>query len=236
MTGTVHWGFSRHYRLAEAILVYTDGQETFATLHAAKRSPDGGPPYLDSGRPLTADFLTALSRALGARLPKEILPDNALVRTLDTMIWWVREQRRPMFFSDSSDGRQFNGRPFPHPALVFKVHGRQVSVRALRDSQRPVAATKLMVAPYWNCDGRGVVCQGTMPCPEGPAMESLPQWERAFFESEFTHAAIGTVLTSHPEGELGLWRDLARPSGPFPSEYLVESRDTLESFAREPEE
>jgi hypothetical protein len=48
-----------------------------------------------------------------------------------------------------------------------------------------------------------------------------------FFESEFTHAG-STRITSHPEGDLGLWRDLAGQSA-FPPEWLVPAA-TLEDW------
>jgi hypothetical protein len=60
----------------------------------------------------------------------------------------------------------------------------------------------------------------------------MKEWEKAFFESEFTHAAIGARLTAHPEGFLGLWRDLAASDGEFPGEFLVRSGETLQSFVR----
>jgi len=60
----------------------------------------------------------------------------------------------------------------------------------------------------------------------------MKAWESAFFESEFTHAAIGARLTTHPEGFLGLWRDLTSSAGAFPAELLVKSGDTLASFVQ----
>jgi hypothetical protein len=60
----------------------------------------------------------------------------------------------------------------------------------------------------------------------------MKPWERAFFESEFTHAAIGARLTTHQEGFLGLWRDLTGSTGAFPGEFLVKSGDTLGSFVQ----
>src|SRR5579859_7671074 len=57
-------------------------------------------------------------------------------------------------------------------------------------------------------------------------------WEKAFFESEFTHAAIDARLTSHPEGFLGLWRDLAGSEGEFPGEFLVKSGESLHGFVQ----
>jgi hypothetical protein len=47
-------------------------------------------------------------------------------------------------------------------------------------------------------------------------IEAMKGWKKAFFDSEFTHAAIGARLTAHPEGFLRMWRDLAGSEGVFP--------------------
>jgi hypothetical protein len=60
----------------------------------------------------------------------------------------------------------------------------------------------------------------------------MKTWEKAFFESEFTHAALGAQLTSHPEGFLGLWRDLAGSQTEFPAKFLIKSRESLQSFVQ----
>src|SRR5205085_8893448 len=93
--------------------------------------------------------------------------------------------------------------------------------------------TPLMVAPYWNCDRHdGRVCQGSMRVPGKLCLEAIREWEKAFFESEFTHAALGAELTTHPEGFLGLWRDLAGSVDQFPTEFLVTSQQSLQRFVQ----
>lgn len=232
MMKTAHFGSNRSYGLAKAILVFSDGQESFATVHEPKNSPDGGPPFLDAGEPLNVEFLKQLAKGLGQTVAREILPANILARTPDTLVWWSKQQRRVMFFSDSSDGRTLNGQMFPQPPLVFRVFGSELAVRALAENKRPAPHTPLMFAPYWNCDGAGRVCQGSMRTPGKLCLEAMKAWERAFFESEFTHAAIGARLTAHPEGFLGLWRDLAGSEAAFPAELLVNSGDTLGTFVQ----
>ena len=91
-----------------------------------------------------------------------------------------------------------------------------------------------MFAPYWNCDAGGRVCQGSMRAPGKLCLEAMKGWERAFFESEFTHAAIGARLTSHPEGFLGLWRDLAGSEGEFPGGVSGEERRHTRSICPGP--
>jgi hypothetical protein len=58
-------------------------------------------------------------------------------------------------------------------------------------------------------------------------------WERAFFQSEFTHASGATRLTSHPVGFLGLWKGLADRRRSFPVEYLTRAKQTLLEFVSE---
>jgi PRTRC genetic system protein B len=232
MMKSTHFGSNRSYGLSKAILVYSDGQEAFATVHKPKDSPDGGPPYLDAGEPLTADFLRHLAKGLGQSVAREILPANVLARTPDMLVWWTKPQRRVMFYSDSSDGRTLNGNVFPQPPLVFRVCGSELAIRSLAEGKRPLSHTALLFAPYWNCDGAGRVCQGSMRAPGRPGLEAMNAWEKSFFESEFTHAAIGARLTTHPEGFLGLWRDLMGSAEAFPSEFLVKSGDTLDAFVQ----
>jgi PRTRC genetic system protein B len=233
MTKTAHFGSNRNFSLSKAILLYSDGRECFATVHEPKDSPDGGAPYLDSGEPVTIDFLKLLAKGLGRSVPREILPQNVLVRTPDMLVWWTKAQRRVMFYADSSDGRTLNGKVYPQPALVFKVCGSELSVRALAEDRRPKADTPLMVAPYWNCDRQGGrVCQGSMRVPGKLSPAAMKDWEKAFFESEFTHAALGAQLTSDPEGFLGLWRDLAGSQMEFPAKFLIKSRESLQSFVQ----
>jgi PRTRC genetic system protein B len=237
MTKSADFGRNGAFSLSRAILVYSDGRQSFATVHQPKRSPDGGAPYLDAGEPLTIDFLKELAKGLGPSVPQEILPGNVLVRTPDVLAWWSKKQHRVMFYNAASDGRTLNGKLFPQPALVFKVSGSELFVRALAENQRPVPDTPLMVAPYWNCDRQsGRVCQGSMRAPGALCLEAMVGWEQAFFESEFTHAALGAQLTTHPEGFLGLWRDLAGSEIDFPPEFLLKSHDSLKSWVQAVEE
>ncbi len=55
-------------------------------------------------------------------------------------------------------------------------------------------------------------------------------WERAFFQSEFTHHTGTKRLTSHPGGFSGLWTELARGGRKFPLRRLVPAKETLQEF------
>jgi PRTRC genetic system protein B len=228
MKAYVNIGANTEFKLTEALLVYRSGGDgAFASLHKVKQG-ENGIPYLTPGEALTTAFLRTLAQGLGAQVKPEILPDTVLVRTPDTLVWWSRPQRRVMFFGGvDEEARNLNGLVFPHPALIFKVAGKDLFVRAVATTSRPNAETPMKTAPYWNTDVR--VCPGSMRVPDSFDVASILQWEDAFFQSEFTHAASGVRLSSHPEGFIGLWKSLVGKRR-FPVRYLVDARESLQEF------
>jgi PRTRC genetic system protein B len=177
------------------------------------------------------EFLRALSTGLGAYVAPEILPASVLVHTSELLVWWTPAQHRVLFFGEHSEaGTDLNGKRYPIPALVFKVAGGNLWVRALETDQRPQAETRLKTAPFWNSDDSGQVCLGTMRTPESSGIEAIEGWEGGFFQSEFTHAYGAARLTSFPGGFLALGRRLAGSRKQFPVEYLTDARETLRQF------
>jgi PRTRC genetic system protein B len=230
MKAYVNIGTNHEFRLSEAVLVYRGGGDgAFASLHQVKQA-ENGIPYLAPGEALTTAFLRTLAQGLGAQVKPEILPDNVLVRTPDMLVWWSRPQRRVMFFGGTNEeARKLNGLVFPHPALIFKVAGKDLFVRAVATNSRPGPDTLLKTAPYWNTDSRGLVCAGSMRVPESSDIASISGWQDSYFQSEFTHAAGAVRLTNHPEGFIGLWRSLVSRKR-FPVQYLTNASDTLQEF------
>jgi PRTRC genetic system protein B len=174
------------------------------------------------------EFLRTLARGLGLGMAPEVLPETVVMRTAEAIAWWVPAAVRSMFFSETSDGKTLNGKLYPHPPLVFVVDGEHgLSVRALLEDRRPGPRSAIAIAPYWNVNQAGEVCLGSMVTPRSAGLASLGAWVEGFFQSEFTHA--GTVkITSHHEGHLGLWRDLAGRRA-FPPEWLIPA-GTLEEW------
>ena len=230
MQAYVNIGANREFRLSEAVLVYRGGGDgAFASLHQVKQA-ENGIPYLTPGEALTTAFLRTLAQGLGAQVKPEIFPDNVLARTPDMLVWWSRPRRRVTFFGGTDEeARKLNGLGFPHPGLIFKVAGRDLFVRAVATSSRPCPETPMKTAPYWNTDGRGLVCPGSMRLPETSDVASIPRWEDAYFQSEFTHAAGAVRLTNHPAGFIGLWRSLAGKKR-FPVQYLTDAGETLQEL------
>ena len=236
MEAQVRIGANRRFILRNALLVYGDGSGAFVTLHEVRGEKEGAP-YLGPGQSLTTAFLRSLAHGLGVRMAPEILPENVLARTPDLIVWWTRAQHRCMFFGGGSEeAKKLNGCTYPHPGLVFKIWGRDLFVRALAADIRPSAETRLLTAPYWNTDSRACVCQGSMRVPEEVSAQSIAGWEAAFFGSEFTHPSGAVRLTSHPGGFAGLWSSLADSKGTFPTEFLVDAKQTLREFIEGDEE
>jgi PRTRC genetic system protein B len=88
----------------------------------------------------------------------------------------------------------------------------------------------LAAAPYWNIDGNGAVCAGTMRTPKSLAVTSIAAWQRAFFHSEFTHPGGGGRLTKRRGGTTALWKSLAGKER-FPLTTLVEL-ETLNQYLK----
>jgi PRTRC genetic system protein B len=224
-------GGGQNMTLSGAVLVYKGGREAFAVWHPAKSGPTEGAPYLGEAEPLTTEFLRTLSTGLGAYVAPEILPASVLVRTSELLVWWTPAQHRILFFGEHSGVESdLNGKRYPVPALVFKVAGGNLWVRALSKDERPRGETKLKAAPFWNCNDSGEICIGTMRIPESSGVEAMEGWERGFFQSEFTHAYGAARLTSFPGGFMALCRRFAGSRKPFPVEYLTDGRETLLQF------
>ncbi len=208
---------------------YLNQYGAFAVWHDARCDSEQAP-HLGPAKSLSTGFLRELSRGLGAMTRPEILPENVLVRTSGSLIWWSPAHRCRMFFRHDDPLGVVNGKVLPHPALVHKVRRREPWIRALSQSKRPTATTPLSVAPYYNVNAEGLVCQGTMRSPGDARVASMAQWEKAFFDSEFTHIYGGGQLTRHLGGAVKLWTTLAG-SKHFPTGHLAPERETLAHFA-----
>jgi hypothetical protein len=78
----VRIGDNRIFPLKQAVLVYQEGNRAFATLHEVKHTADQAP-YLCAGQSVTAGFLEALAKGLGASMAagkRLILPANSRTR------------------------------------------------------------------------------------------------------------------------------------------------------------
>lgn len=226
------YGQEAPLNLIHAILLYgSQDRIRLATVHTPESDPNGGPPMLGEGRPISREFVQKLSRDLQSQAPAAWLPENVLIWSQPQVAWWEPERLRAMFFSPESDGKTLNGKLYPHPPLLFAVRDRHLFVWALAENARPTPQTRLHVAPYWNTSEAGSVCHGSMVTPRTVEAETLAAWSEAYFGSRFTHSNLGRDLCRHREGFLGMWRDLAGKRN-FPIEYLIPKRTLGETLCR----
>ena len=226
--------------MSRALLVYGKGdyngypsRHPFLTVHEVTHDSDGA--RLAEGQLVTPKMLGDLLVSLGRAAPLEILPERVLVRTADTIVWWMPACARIMFFSDRGGDaalKKMNCKGYPQPALVFKASGSHLWVRALVENRRPEADTTMGMAPYWNCYDNGVVCTGTMAIPREKSVGAIHLWEKSFFESEFTHASGIRKHTKHPGGLLAMWRALGGKRK-FPSRHLIELKQSFAEFVND---
>src|SRR5260370_1660913 len=129
-------GENQRFELREALLVYGDRKRSFVTRHQVTLHKDS-PPTLEPAQPLTLGFLESLVRSLAGASSSEVLPENALAKRDRMITWGTRACRRQMFYENSECRcRDLNGRPFPQPALVWRVHNRDLQTRALPENKR----------------------------------------------------------------------------------------------------
>ncbi|WP_158792757.1 PRTRC system protein B [Granulicella sp. L60] len=208
---------------------YSSRETSFVTHHAIHQAPGKGSPVLGPATPLTVEFVQSLVKGLGEHVEVEYLPANVIARTGEVIAWWTEPQKRVMHFGDTQGGMTgISGKSFPQPALLWMASEGALEVRALKESRRPDADSKVSVAPYWNTYADGSVCLGSMRAPGASTVASIDKWEQGFFDSAFTHGNVGRV-TRYESGFEGLWKSLVGKDE-FPIEMLIDLPETVEEF------
>src|SRR5712692_2887597 len=94
MDTSVNIGRSQDFRLCRALLVYGKSdyngfpyRHPFVVVHEVVH--DGDNVRLAAGQLVTSDALLGIMGNLGQAVPVEILPERVLVRTADTLVWWM---------------------------------------------------------------------------------------------------------------------------------------------------
>ncbi|MGD9811747.1 MAG: PRTRC system protein B [Sphingobium sp.] len=199
----------------------------FASMHGIEHDDDDQP-TIASGVPLSRAHLRQWAELLGRSTAPEILPANVLVAHPDMLAWCMPEQVRPAYFDLSTrpaDLQILSARlvvPVPYPAHLFIATRSALGVYALSDNERPAADTPVLHSPILNVFLNGTLCWGNIPRPKALSVASIPEFERAVFESWSTHPNPGQELTVTGKGGLvRLWDDLAaRGARRFPVRRL----------------
>lgn len=209
-------GAATSYKLTRAILIYEsrgNDQACAATSHAIHEV--AGKPMIEPGQPVTLAGVEALATALGRQRQDGLLPEHLLALSVRHMIWWCPAARRRIWFKpdskhkDADRLKKLNGKVVLHPPLLFHANESGLHLFALKENRRPVAATPLLRAPYWNLSPDGHLCIGSAAIPRELNPALLERYETGFFNSAFSHSNWGHPLTRCPGGHAAHWEAMS---------------------------
>lgn len=218
-------------------------------LHARRNSDGGGPeshwltthevedregvPCIGPGRLFTeGDKQALIDTLLGTLAPEEfvVLPPQILAMGSQRIAWYVPGCARAMYFNVNSTLFSLQ---VPWPTLVFRVIDGHLSLAAILQSERPTADTPLFHAPLMNLNEVTALCTGNADVPHGCSVCDCAGYEKAVFETNFSHVNHGRTLkvaakTVTNEAHVHFWRALQEKKAKrFPAEALVPLNKTL---------
>ena len=230
-TEFIQQGAPASMALLKAVLLYGGagyGNEDYlATVHDVENGS------LLPGTPIDQSSLSDLVAKLSgqAQSGRALLPERVLYSDASLLMWWCPAARRPIYFkSGKADIDEFSGTEVLHPPLVFLARFQSLCALALGQDARPQEDTPLFTAPYFNLNDGGGMCAGNVRLPESlvATAQNLEAWEKAFFETNFTHSNLGGgSLTNFKGGHNALWRAMASPEATFCPKSLVAGKLTL---------
>ncbi|MBK4736046.1 PRTRC system protein B [Noviherbaspirillum pedocola] len=183
------------------------------------------------GLPITKD---ALVHALGTMAEEylvctDLLPERLLGFSPKHLFWWRPAGKSRVFFRCKELGQR--AAIVPHPPLAFIVSGNAWYVFALAENKRPTLETELFHAPYFNVYDTGSICIGSANIPDKLQPGTLPLWESAFFDSEFTHVNGSVRKVAHERGEYAFWKEMLDGAyDEFPTDLLVPQKKTVKNL------
>lgn len=212
--------------LDKAILIYGEGAKAIATIHDVTRHR--GRAVIQPGRGVSLANLQDLVIALTTDKHSAYLPDRVLSCNFTRLVWWLPSCVRPIWFSthDGKWNKQMNGAKVTHPALLFSVSQFGLKVFALATDKRPTEDTPVYRAPYYNIYDGGRMCTGSAAVPKLLMPSNMDKFEQAFFNSSFTHSAVGNKVTNHPGGHNTFWKEL-RAKGKNPRRKRINPRSLV---------
>jgi len=212
-----------------AVVFHAQQQDSGGAITYHPLDDDTGGTRILPGRPLTvADARALLETLLGERTSDlRWTPPNLLASGDAALVWSVPGRVRPMCFRGKEDGPL--RLDVPWPTLVFAATDGAIRLAAIKSRGRPTARTPLFHAPLWNVYADGRVCLGSASVPHLDGIDAVPGYERAIFDTLFSHGNFrGNLAYRQDRGEtsdrdhLRFWRALARAKATrFPPAALV---------------
>lgn len=215
------------------------GAGFFASSHTV--SVVNGKPMLEVGVPVDVDQIHETLRQLDGRPQDgvEMIPDRLLAQASDCLVWYrpaapARLWYAAQAFKDSQENERLekvSGELFPQPALLFAARDHELYIFALPNDKRPTADTKLFRCPHWNIYDQGNLCVGSTKIPRQPRPSQIPEIEKGYFASRFTHLHGKPCVKGN---FVDVWCDLhRRRAKTFPVDLLYPQMD-LRSNVKKP--
>lgn len=221
-----------NYVLKKAILLYQAGDNTLATIHDVKNKE------LQAGIPIDRKKINEILADLtndGNNKKLQAIPENLLAIGGNSIAWFVPSRVAEIFFTTRDKKlNKTSGSKVRYPAIVFKVIDKRMEAFALRGNSKPKPNTKLFRMPFYNCSDDGWVCLPSVKLPKAQP-NKIKEWEAFFYESNFSHSGAGaTVKTGHNKFWLKYISECKKTMPKrFPSQYLLPTKKTLETFINE---
>lgn len=225
--------------LSKAILIYGDNNtSSYATIHDIKIDAADGRSSLKQGVPLDLLAITQIMKGLGeSEHIGAYLPPHILSAGHNSVVWWLKPATRRVHFRCTGEkgGIGEESAEMPQPGLVFAVKEQSWSVFAVKGCERPDADTPLYLSPYFNVSSSGAICIGTANVPRDYSAASTSLWDKAFFESAFSHPNVHPPLklVKYRGGSYKFWRHMLDGKfKEFPENVLVSAGQTVEQFIK----
>ncbi len=218
------------FKLTKAILIRTGGnrgmggQSAIASVHDIAFNKQGVA-ELCAGSLMTKAAVSELVRSVTPEQSMRLIPSKILATGVEGMMWWKKPSVEMVWFNtNGEDGIGARCGRVPLPGLVFVVSDSRWYVFAVKGDQRPDATTHLYQAPFYNVDSKGLICRGNAELPSTSTVDDMDGFERAFFQSRFTHPNLHSKkgLSLYRGGASALWLSmLAGKKKVFPEHSLV---------------
>jgi PRTRC genetic system protein B len=189
MKSNITIGDMAEYRAKSAILLYEGGGKFWASHHGISIDAEQQMHMLP-GQALTEETLAeALKALLNEKAEQlQILPDNVLFSSSRLLIWRNKRVAAPIYFKTAkSEINALNGMVVNWPPAIFVASSKGFRIFS-HSSSAVNGETPLCHYPAYNIYNTGYMCPGNVKLPSVYSISAIPDWEKCFYQTSFTHS------------------------------------------------
>lgn len=227
-----------YYSPKQALVVYStnplqnDNKESKYYIEISDIMQDGKRSFIGAGKPVTKETLSGIMSIVADSDKQtfhsvtEIVPANLLLIDQrpgrNILAWWNTAKRKTLQMQNKKTVTVWM------PPIVYIVNGDKLGVAALKSNRKPTIAARLYHAPFFNVYKDMHVCLGNVKPPktDGNIPGLIAEWEKAFWNSEFTE----TVTGAYKKEDLIRWMRKSR-RGKFDTKKLIQCGKNLKQLA-----